>query len=140
MNQAFAAHCLTVRNPFHPGKDRDFQVLDEPIAIRELTPKTDKPFLIVRNGDYVLRADWDQEVKDGDMLAVVFLPQGGGDGGSDIGRVIAMIVVAIASYYTGGLVAGYVGGSNAAAWGYAASVAVSLVGSPSINIQLEAAQ
>lgn len=137
---SFTAHCLTVHNPFNPMRGREFQVLDEPVAIRALVPQTNKPVVVVRNGEYVLRASWDEEVKDGDTLAVVFLPQGGGDGGSDVTKVIMMIVVAVVAYYTGVYVGGQEGLAMGAGYGYAAQAAVGIVGSPSINNHLEATQ
>lgn len=140
MTPSFTAHCLTVHNPFHPMRGRESQILEEPIAIRSLVPQTNKPVVVVRNGEYVLRADWDQEVMDGDTVAVVFLPQGGGNGGSDVTRVIMMIVVAVVAYYTGVYVSGLEGLAMGTGYGYAAQAAVGIVGSPSINIHLEATQ
>lgn len=135
MTQAFTAHCLTVHNPFHPMRGRESQILEEPVAIRALVPQTNKPVVVVRNGEYVLRASWDEEVKDGDTLAIVFLPQGGNDGGSDVLKVVMMIVVAYIAYQTGI----YVGGEGTFT-AFATQAAVGIVGSPAINIHLEATQ
>ena len=135
MTQAFTAHCLTVHNPFHPMRGRESQILEEPVAIRALVPQTNQPVVVVRNGDYVLRADWDQEVNDGDTLAIVFLPQGGNDGGSDVLKVVLMIVVAYFAWYVGAPVA-----QGGLGYGGFAQAAVGIVGSPSINIHLEATQ
>lgn len=135
MTPSFTAHCLTVHNPFHPMRGRESQILEEPIAIRSLVPQTNKPVVVVRNGEYVLRADWDQEVKNGDTLAVVFLPQGGNDGGSDVLKVVLMIVVAYFSWYVGAPVA-----QGGLGYGGFAQAAVGIVGSPAINIHLEAMQ
>lgn len=132
---AFQAQCVTIRDPFNPMKGRDIQLLDKPVTIREIAPETSQPFLIMRNSEYVLRADWDQEVKTGDSMAVVLLPQGGGDGGSDVTRVIMMIVVAYIAYQTGI----YVGGEGTFT-AFATQAAVGIVGSPAINIHLEATQ
>lgn len=136
----FQAQCVTIRDPFNPMKGRDIQLLDKPVTIREIAPETSQPFLIMRNSEYVLRADWDQEVKTGDSMAVVLLPQGGGDGGSDVTRVIMMIVVAVVAYYTGVYVGGQEGLAMGAGYGYAAQAAVGIVGSPSINNHMEAMQ
>lgn len=135
MTQAFTAHCLTVHNPFHPMRGRESQILEEPVAIRALVPQTNKPVVVVRNGEYVLRASWDEEVKDGDTLAIVFLPQGGNDGGSDVLKVVLMIVVAYFAWYVGAPVA-----QGGLGYGGFAQAAVGIVGSPSINIHLEATQ
>ena len=74
-------------------RNREVRRLDCAGPIRAIAPQTDQPFIILRNGEAVLRADWDQPVEAGDLLAVVLLPQGaaglepaedhslGGDGG-----------------------------------------------------------
>ena len=132
---SFTAHCLTVHNPFHPMRGRESQILEEPVAIRALVPPTNKPVVVVRNGEYVLRADWDQEVENGDTLAIVFLPQGRNDGGSDVIKVVLMIVVAYFASYVGAPVA-----QGGLGYGGFAQAAVGIVGSPSINIHLESTQ
>lgn len=125
----FKAQCVTVRDPFHPMRGREIRTLECAGPISALAPVSDQPFIILRNGQAVLRADWDQPVADGDLLAVVLLPQGGGDGGSDVMRIVLMIVVVVASYYTGGAV----GAAYGSAWGAAASAAVGIVGSALVN-------
>lgn len=88
------AHCLTVRDPWHPHTSREIRPLTGAAPLRALAPKTDKPFIILRNGQAVLRADWDQPVERGDLVAVVMLPQGGGGGGgSNPLRMVAMLAV-----------------------------------------------
>lgn len=130
----FSAQCLTVHNPFHPMLGRETQLLDEPVPIRTLVPPSNKPVIVVRNGQYILRADWDQEVKDGDTLAVVFLPQGGDDGGSDVLRVVLLVVVAYFAWYLAPELAG-AGASQGtiAAW----QAGIGAVGNPVINANLE---
>lgn len=128
----FKAQCVTVRDPFHPMRNREIRTLEAAGPISALAPDTNQPFIILRNGQAVLRKDWDQPVSDGDLLAVVLLPQGGGDGGSDVGRVLMMIVVAIAAYYTGGAV----GTAYGAGWGAAAQAAVGMVGAVLVNAMM----
>lgn len=94
----FKAQCVTVRDPFHPLRNREIRTLEAAGPISALAPNTDQPFIILRNGEAVLRADWDQPVSDGDLLAVVLLPQGD-DGGSDPLRIVMMIIIVIISYY-----------------------------------------
>ena len=65
-----------MRDPFHPMRNREVRRLDCAGPIRAIAPQTDQPFIILRNGEAVLRADWDQPVEAGDLLAVVLLPQG----------------------------------------------------------------
>mgnify|MGYP001765461545 CR=1 FL=1 len=126
----FKAHVWTVRDPFHPLKGREIAEIGKPCPIADLAPATRQPFIILRNGEAVLRADWSQPVADGDLLAVVLLPQGGDD--SDIGRIVLMIVVAVLSYYT----AGAVGAAYGSGWGAAAGAAVGMVGSMIVNALL----
>jgi hypothetical protein len=134
----FSAQCLTVHNPFNPMLGRETQLLDEPVPIRTLVPPSNKPVIVVRNGQYILRADWDQEVKDGDTLAVVFLPQGSGDdGGSNVLQVILMIVVIVVAAYTGVYVGGAEGLGMGAGYGAAAQAAVGMEGNPVINVTFE---
>lgn len=128
----FKAQCVTVRDPFHPMRNREIRTLEAAGPISALAPDTNQPFIILRNGQAVLRKDWDHTVSDGDLLAVVLLPQGGGDGGSDVGRVLMMIVVAIAAYYTGGAV----GTAYGAGWGAAAQAAVGMVGAVLVNAMM----
>lgn len=122
----FNAHCVTVRDPLNPWRHRDIKALTGPAPIRALAPKTDKPFIILRNSEPVLRADWDQEIKSGDLMAVVMLPQGGDD--SDIGQILMMIVLVVITYYTGLPVA-----EGGLGWGAAGQAAVGIVGSMLIN-------
>lgn len=122
----FKARCVTVRDPLNPWRHRELQELTGPAPIRALAPVTNRPFIIIRNGEAVLRADWDQPVADGDLLAVVLLPQGGDD--SDIGQILMMIVVIAISYWTGMPVE-----SGGLGWGSAAQAAVGIVGSMLVN-------
>ena len=89
------AHMVTVRDPFHPAASREIREIADVCTLRDLAPATDHPFIILRNGAAILRADWDQPVSDGDLLAVVLLPQGGGDGGSNPLRMIMMMAVSM---------------------------------------------
>lgn len=125
----FKAQCVTVRDPFHPMRNREIRLLDGPGPISALVPETKQPFIILRNGEAVLRADWDQPVCDGDLMAVVLLPQGGDDGGSDVLQIVLMIVVIVASFYTGGAV----GAAYGSTWGAVAQAAVGIVGAALIN-------
>lgn len=90
----FEAHLITVRDPFHPMRNREVRRLDCAGPIRALAPETTQPFIILRNGEAVLRADWDQPVEAGDLLAVVLLPQGRG-GGSNPLKIILSVAMAV---------------------------------------------
>jgi hypothetical protein len=130
----FKAGLVTVRDPFNPWRSRGHRVIEGPAPIRSLVPETRQPFIVLRNGEVVLRADWDQPVADGDLLAVVLLPQGG-DGGSDVLRVVLMIVVAVVAWYYAPALAGAFGGTSAGAVGVA-QAAIGLVGAALVNAML----
>ena len=126
----FKATCIYHRDPFHPHRGREVRELTGPAQIKHLAPKTKQPFIILRNGEAVMRADWDQVISTGDLLSIVLLPQGGGDdGGSNVLQVILMIVVAVLSFYTGGAV----GAAYGAGYGAAAQAAVGIVGAVLVN-------
>ena len=93
LRPAFAT-VVTVRDPFHPMRNREVRRLDCAGPIRALAPQTDQPFIILRNGEAVLRADWDQPVEAGDLLAVVLLPQGGGKGSNPL-KIILSVAMAV---------------------------------------------
>jgi hypothetical protein len=122
----FKAQCVTVRDPFHPMRGREIKTLDCAAPISALAPETSQPFIILRNGQAVLRADWNQPVADGDLMAVVLLPQGD-DGGSDVTRIILMIIVVVISYWFPPA-AGLTGWQAAAA-----SAAINIAGAVLIN-------
>lgn len=90
--QPMHATCVTVRDPFHPAASREFRNLPEPCSIRSLASGIDAPHIILRNGEALLRADWDQPTEQGDILAVIILPQGG-DGGSNPLQLVLMLAV-----------------------------------------------
>lgn len=131
---SYCASVVINHDPFHPARHREVKTLTGPAPIKYLTPKTRRPFIVLRNGEAVLRKDWGQIVGNLDTINIVMLPQGGGDddGGSNVGQIIMMIIVAIVAYYTGVYVGGeeYLALGNAA--GYAAQAAVAAVGNPLI--------
>lgn len=129
----FKAQCVTVRDPFHPMRNRELSEIASPVSISELSPVTKQPFIILRNGEAVLRADWDQLVSDGDLMAVVLLPQGGGNngGGSDVMRIVLMIVVIVVAYYAGPTVGSMLGTSA-----NVGTAVVGILGSALINALL----
>lgn len=130
----FKAGLVTVRDPFNPWRNRQHAVIDSPARIADLVPDTRQPFIVLRNGEAVLRADWNQPVADGDLLAVVLLPQGG-DGGSDVLRIVLMIVVMVVAWYYAPALAGAFGGTSAGAVGVA-QAAIGLVGAALVNAML----
>ena len=73
----------TTYDPFHPQRGMDIRAIREPVSLAELAPVTKRPFICIRNGAPVLRKDWQDEVKDGEVIVFATLPQGGGEGGSN---------------------------------------------------------
>jgi len=106
------AHCITVRDPWHPHTSREIRPLTGAAPLRALAPKTDKPFILLHNGQAVLRADWDLPIERGDLVGVVYLPQGGG-GGSNPLRFVLMIAVMVVAPYAGQFIAGQLGATLA---------------------------
>lgn len=93
LRPAFAT-VVTVRDPFHPMRNREVRRLDCAGPIRALAPQTDQPFIILKNGEAVLRADWDKTVEAGDLLAVVLLPQGNGKGSNPL-KIILSVAMSV---------------------------------------------
>ena len=90
------ATLIKVHDPYHPMKGREIAHLSCAGPISACAPDTDKPFIIMRNGETVLKKDWAQPVERDDLIAVVMLPKGGG-GGSNPLKTILMLSVA---YFT----------------------------------------
>lgn len=102
MSYATLVRC---HDPFHPLRGREIVPLIGPGPLSACAPQTDQPFIILRNGQAVLRADWHQPVERDDLIAVVLLPQGGG-GGSNPLRAVLMIAVAIFAPHIGSAMLG----------------------------------
>ena len=110
--------CATLvrcHDPFHPLRGREVVPLSGPGPLSACAPQTDQPFILLRNGQAVLRADWHQPVESGDLIAVVLLPQGGGGGSNPLKVVLALAVAVFAPYAAGaintGLGLGFAAGS-----------------------------
>lgn len=87
-----SAHLVIVRNPFHPSKDREQKEVDHGQSLAALTPKSGI-FVLFRNDEVVLRRDYEQQINDGDIVAIVFLPRGGGGGGSNPLKIVLSIAL-----------------------------------------------
>jgi len=89
-------------------RNRELRLLTRPRRIRQLAPRTQLPYICLVNGAPLLRAGWRRRVRDGDQVAFVTLPQGGGNG-SQVLAVVAMIAVSIWAPYAGGWMATQLG-------------------------------
>lgn len=87
------------------------------------------PFVVVRNGQPVLQAQWSSRIKKGDNLSIIHLPKGGG-GGSNPMQIVMTVALAVAAAYTGGAV----GAAYGIGWGAAASAAVMIGGTLLLNM------
>lgn len=132
------ATVIYANNPFDPSRDRKQVQIKRRSSLQKLAPKTQSPFICLVNGAPVLRANagWKRTVDNGDVVAFITLPQGGG-GGSNPLKMILMIGLAIAAP---GLGAALVGNSLAAVEAFGgitfaslASVAIGFVGNALIN-------
>lgn len=103
MMQQTPDHAVLVRvnNPFAPYKDREVRALSARGPIRACAPRTQRPFIIQRNGVSVLRRDWDLPVERGDVITVIVLPQGGGGGSNPLKIILMLAVMWIAPYAAG---------------------------------------
>lgn len=85
-----------VADPFHPAR-RQAVGIDGPGPIGGLVPPfTASPIVVFRNGTPVLRRDWHQPVAAGDVIAIVALPQGGGDDKDPLGVLLQIGLAVIA--------------------------------------------
>jgi sulfur carrier protein ThiS len=136
-----SAVAFIVSDPFRPldSRKRISAVVGASVSSLSVT---DRRHIIIRNGAAVLRADWDEEIIEGDFFSVVVLPRGGG-GGSNPLHIVAMLAVVVLAAYTGGAAFGAVGafgaGSAGGAFGVSAlgaglvSAAVMVAGSALVN-------
>lgn len=93
-------------NPFHPTRNREIKQIKRKRRISALAPKRSEPFICLVNGKPLLRKNngWERTVKDGEVVAFITLPQGGG-GGSNPLKIILAITIAIAAPYLAGQLA-----------------------------------
>lgn len=92
------AQLIICHDPFRPSNNREIKTISRKRRIDKLAPKTDKPFICLLNGKPLLRQKkgWHKSVKDGDVLAFVMLPQGGGGGSNPLKIILAITVAVIA--------------------------------------------
>lgn len=128
------ATLVHVSNPLMPRASREVIEIRRRRRLSKLAPKTDRPLICIVNGQAVLRRDWNRCIEDGDAVAFVTLPQGGGGGSNPIATV-AMLALMV----YGGPIAGALNsalGLNLAADGIgmmALKIGVELVGSALVN-------
>jgi hypothetical protein len=123
---------LIVRDPFHPHTSREFMPLEPGMTLHDIDVPGDNPYIILVDGEAVLREQWDRLIDD-EFVTVVVLPQGG-DGGSNPLKIVLMVVVAAAAAYTGGAAFGAAGYFGTSAVGASlVSTGVMIAGSMLVN-------
>lgn len=105
------ATCVVSRNPFDLHK-REVRELAGPAPLSALALTDPVPFIVLRNGQPVLRRDWHQPVQRGDVINVVALPAGGGRGGSDPLRLLLTLAVFVVAPQLGSMLGPYLGGAQ----------------------------
>jgi len=98
-----------VHDPFHPMRGREMRVVEAPATVRELVPASDRPHIVRVNDRWLLRSEWGRVVRDGDIVIVVMLPQGG-EGGSNPLRLVLMLAVAVVAPWAGAKLGAAMGG------------------------------
>lgn len=106
------ATLVICRDPFVPARHRTVATLRRRRRLSALAPKG-APVVCNLNGQWLPRAAWRRRLADGDLVQFIALPQGGGEGGSDMNSILRVVLIAVVSYFTMG--AGAVGSGGWAA-------------------------
>lgn len=125
---------INITNPFNLAKSEVFYCLKEDTTVNELVSsykinKSQMPFICLLNGTPLLRKFWNIPIKTQDNIAFVALPQGGGGGGSNPIKIVAMVALVVATVYTGGAV----GAAYGSVWGGVAAAGVAIGGGMLVN-------
>jgi len=96
------------RNPFQPAA-RECRRIDAPAPIVDLLPDFGAPHIVMLNGAPLLRKDWGTVAHPQDSVAVIQLPQGGGDGKNPLRTVLMVAIAVVASTVVGPAAAGALG-------------------------------
>ena len=135
---------VMLHNPFRPERDRDVFAVAEPVSIREWLGEQgisefECPTICLHNASPVLRGCWDDTfVSEGDVVAFIPLPQGGGGGGGKNPlRTVLMLAVMVAAIYFAPMLAP----SLVSAFGVSSTVAlglaqtgIALIGTALVNV------
>lgn len=138
---------VVTRDPLRPAHRRTVSTLRRRRSLAALAPRARAPVICAVNGRWMPRAAWNRRVRDGDVVAFVVLPQGGG-GGSDPLRIL--LSIAIAAYAP--VLAGELLGTEAVAAGLSAigmssqtfvaiaGAGISMIGNAVVNALIPPAQ
>lgn len=133
---------IHVTNPFRHSVDKVEREYNRPYRVLTMLRKAGVvvgkgkdytrvgQFVAVLNNEPVLERDWGKVTcRDGDVLVVLTLPQGG-DGSNPL-QIVMMVAIMVAAAYTGGAAAGAFGSQMA---GGLAAAAVTLAGTLLMNV------
>ena len=133
---------VMLRNPFRPDRDREVIAVAEPVSIRawlcgQGIGEFECPTICLRNAEPVLRERWnDTLIADGDLVAFVPLPQGGGGGKNPLRTILLLAVLVAAIYFAPMLAPSLVsslGVSSTVALGLA-QAGIAIVGATLVNV------
>lgn len=108
------ATLITCRDPFRPQQSREIVPLRRRRRLRALAPRTSQPHVCLLNGRPVLRAEWGRKVRDGDVVAFVVLPQGGGSNPMRLIASLVLLYVAVQFGPAAGAALGFTGNAATA--------------------------
>lgn len=108
------ATLITCRDPFRPQQSREIVPLRRRRRLRALAPRTSQPHVCLLNGRPVLRAEWGRRVRDGDVVAFVVLPQGGGSNPMRLIATLVLLYVAVQFGPAAGAALGFTGNAATA--------------------------
>lgn len=97
------ANCTILHNPLNPSLSREVIEIYCEREIKDIAPITDRAFICLLNGEPLLRADWNYKTKNGDEIAFVVLPAGGGSGSNPLKTILMIAVMAFAGPLAAGL-------------------------------------
>ena len=111
------ASVLMVNNPFYPDRGREVFSVTKVCTLRSWLDtrsisEFDCPTICLHNGEAVLRTKWHSTVvQDGDIVAFIALPHGGGGGGGGKNplKTVLSIALMVAAPALGGALAGSMG-------------------------------
>jgi len=98
-----------IKNPFDPLNSRDVLLVDGGKPLHEYFGKIDEAYEVVASVNGDITEDYGYIVSQNDSISFVAIPQGGGGGGKDILRTVAMIALVA---YSGGAAGGIMGATS----------------------------
>lgn len=95
---------MPFNNIFTTVTVKDCKTVDDVVKTSVPFNFADSSLIVVKNGEVVLEEDWKKtKVKEGDIIGLNFIPQGGGggDGKNTAVQIVATIAIIVASVYLG---------------------------------------